>query len=440
MDVLRERDGMILDNPIRTAQPDQPHHVVVVGAGFAGLAVVQGLVHSGARITLIDQRNHHLFQPLLYQVATTVLSPSEIAWPIRDLMERRRDVTTLMAEVTHVSDGQVHLKEGGAVAYDSLVIATGARHSYFGHDAWALVAPGLKTIEDATMIRCKILITLENAERETDPDRRAAWLTFAVIGGGPTGVELAGMIAELAQKLRHQFRRIDTRAARVLLIEASDRILNAFDADLSDYAARALQKRGVELRLGSGVTDCRPDGVVIGGDFLPCRTILWAAGVAASPAAEWLGVQGDKAGRVPVNDRLNVAGRPDVFVIGDTAAVMQADGTPVPGIAPAAKQQGQYVAARIRAGLHGRPLDRPFTYRHLGDLATIGKRSAVIHYGRLKLQGTLAWWIWGISHIYFLIGARSRASVAWNWFWSYIRGKSAVRLITHSKEGTDLDH
>lgn len=416
------------------------HHVVVIGAGFGGLQTVRSLKGAGLRITLIDQRNHHLFQPLLYQVATTILSPSEIAWPVRDLMERRPDVTTLLASVTGIADGKVLLSEGEPVPYDTLVIATGSRHSYFGRDEWADYAPGLKSLEDATLIRRRILLAFERAERESDPARRAAYLTFAIVGGGPTGVELAGIIAELAQKLRPQFRNIDTSASRILLIEAGTRLLAAFDPGLSDYAAQSLQRRGVELRFGAPVTDVRADGIDIGGEFLPCQTRIWAAGVAASPAAEWLGIEGDRAGRVPVQGDLTPAGHPDIFVIGDTATVRAWEGKPVPWVAPAAKQQGAYVARVIRARQRGEPAPADFKYRHLGDLATIGKRSAVIQFGRLRLRGLLAWWFWGITHIYFLIGARSRTAVAWNWFWSHVRGRSAVRLITHSPKGTDRDH
>ncbi|MGN0933618.1 NAD(P)/FAD-dependent oxidoreductase [Falsigemmobacter intermedius] len=414
-----------------------PHHVVVIGAGFGGLQTVRSLKGAGLRITLIDQRNHHLFQPLLYQVATTILSPSEIAWPVRDLMEPRPDVTTLLATVTGIRDGKVILSEGEPVAYDTLVIATGSRHSYFGRDEWAEFAPGLKSLEDATLIRRRILLAFERAEREADPDRRAALLTFAIVGGGPTGVELAGIIAELAQKLRPQFRNIDTAASRILLIEAGSRLLAAFDPKLSDYAAKSLERRGVELRFGAPVTECREDGIDIGGTFLPCQTRIWAAGVAASPASDWLQIKGDRAGRVPVLGDLTAPGHPEIFVIGDTATVPAWEGKPVPGVAPAAKQQGAYVARVIRARRSGRAAPPDFKYRHLGDLATIGKRSAVIQYGRLRMRGFLAWWVWGIAHIYFLIGARSRATVAWNWLWNHVRGRSAVRLITHSPKGTD---
>lgn len=414
-----------------------PHHVVVVGAGFGGLQCVQGLKGAGARITVIDQRNHHLFQPLLYQVATTLLSTSEIAWPIRGILQDRRDVTTLLARVEGVDRGgkTVLLDDGTAIAYDTLVLATGAGHAYFGHDEWEAYAPGLKTLEDATTIRRRLLLAFERAERETDPETRQALLTFGVIGAGPTGVELAGIIAELAKEsLWPSFRNIDTRQSRVLLIEAGPRVLAAFPEDLSAYAATALEKRGVELHLGAPVTDCTAEGLTVGGSFIPCHTAIWAAGVAASPAALWLAQQGDKAGRVPVRNDLSVEGMPDVFVIGDTAALAMPDGTPVPTIAPAAKQQGAHVSRVIRARLRGAQSPPPFRYRHMGNFATIGKGAGVVHVGRLRLTGRLAWWVWGVAHIYFLIGTRSRVIVAWNWLWIYLMGQHSARLITQGSE------
>lgn len=409
------------------------HHVVVVGAGFGGLQAVRGLHGSGARITLIDQRNHHLFQPLLYQVATTILSTSEIAWPIRGLLETRRDVTTLLARVEGVdTDAQtVLLEDGTSVSYDTLILATGARHAYFGHDEWEKFAPGLKTLEDATTIRRRLLLAFECAERETDPVKIRALLTFSVIGAGPTGVELAGIIAELAKvSLWPSFRNIDTRQSRVLLLEAGPRVLSGFPEDLSSYAAVALEARGVEVRLGVPVSDCNGEGLKLGNEFIPCRTSIWAAGVKASPAAVWLGIRGDRVGRVPVEADLSVAGRPGVFVIGDTAAVIMPDHNQVPAIAPAAKQQGAYVGALIRARLHRQMPPTAFRYRHRGSFATIGKRAGVVHVGRLHLRGSLAWWVWGVAHIFFLIGTRSRAVVAWNWIWIYLTGQQSARLIT----------
>lgn len=418
------------------------HRLVVVGAGFGGLQLVRNLKAEGLQITLIDQRNHHLFQPLLYQVATTILATSEIAWPIRRLFRERADVTTLLGEITGVDkEGRrVLLDDGSAITYDTLVLATGARHSYFGRNEWEALAPGLKTLEDATTIRRRMLLAFEKAERETDPAIRQALLTFAVIGAGPTGVELAGIIAELAKQILWQeFRRIDTREARILLIEAGPRVLAAFPVSLSEYAKRALEKLGVEVLLGRPVSDIREDGVTIGEEFVGCRTVVWAAGVAASPAAAWLDIPADRAGRALVDARLNAPGRPEIFVIGDTATVPTADGKPIPGIAPAAKQQGSYVASVIRARLAGKPDPAPFRYRHQGNLATIGKSAAVVDFGWLQLRGWFAWWFWGIAHIFFLIGARSRVAVAWSWFWTFISGQHSARLITQGRNARKGD-
>jgi NADH dehydrogenase len=409
------------------------HHVVIVGAGFGGLAVCHGLAGAATRVTVIDQRNHHLFQPLLYQVGTAVLATSEIAWPIRHLLRKRKEVDTLLGVVTGVDiDARnVLLEDGAVIPYDTLILATGARHAYFGHDEWEPFAPGLKTLEDATSIRRRILLSLERAERETDPERRAALLTFVVVGGGPTGVELAGAIAELAhQNLREDFRAIDTRTARVLLIEAGPRILPSFTADLSDYALHALVKLGVEVRVGAAVSDCNESGVVFGGQALAADVVLWAAGVRASPAAVWLGVPADGAGRVKVEPDLTVPGHPEIFVVGDTATINAWHGKPVPGIAPAAKQQGLHVAATIKRRLQLDSAPRPFRYHHAGNLATIGKRSAVIDFGWIKIRGWLAWWIWGLAHIYFLIGLRNRLAVALSWLWIYVTGNRSACLIT----------
>ncbi|OOG73537.1 FAD-dependent oxidoreductase [Sinorhizobium sp. A49] len=412
------------------------HHVVVVGGGFGGLQLVNGLAGAPVRITLIDRRNHHLFQPLLYQVATTLIATSEIAWPIRNLYRDRPEVTTLLAEVTGVDAGArtVSLKGGQTIDYDTLVIATGATHAYFGHDEWEPVAPGLKTLEDATTIRRRVLLAFEQAELEEDPAVRDALLTFTVIGAGPTGVELAGIIAEMAHStLPSEFRRIDTRQARVILVEAGPRILAAFSEDLSDYARRELERLGVEVRTGTPVTACTAQGVTIGETFVASRTLVWAAGVQASPAAGWLGIAEDRAGRAIVDADLRAPGHDDIFVIGDTASVTYDGGKPVPGIAPAAKQQGAYVAKVIRARLTGSKQPGEFRYRHQGSLATIGRRAAIIDFGRFKMKGALAWWIWGIAHIYFLIGTRSRFAVAWSWFWTYLSGQHSARLITQKE-------
>ncbi|MFT4184469.1 MAG: NAD(P)/FAD-dependent oxidoreductase [Rhizobium sp.] len=411
----------------------QDHHVVVVGGGFGGLQLANDLKGAPVRITLIDRRNHHLFQPLLYQVATTLLATSEIAWPIRNFFRDRPEVTTLLAEVVDV-DSQAHtvtLKNGETIGYDTLVLATGATHAYFGHDEWEPVAPGLKTLEDATTIRRRVLLAFEQAEMEKDPAVREALLTFVIVGAGPTGVELAGIIAELARKtLPKEFRNIDTSKAKIILVEAGPRVLAAFVEELSDYARTELEKLGVELRFGKPVTSCTAEGVTIGDTFVPCRTIVWAAGVQASPAAKWLDIPADRAGRAIVDKELRAPGLADVFIIGDTAAVTREDGSPVPGIAPAAKQQGAYVASVIRAKLAGKPAPGPFHYRHQGSLATIGKSAAIIDFGWLKLKGWIAWWVWGLAHIYFLIGTRWRIAVAWSWLWIYISRQHSARLIT----------
>jgi NADH dehydrogenase len=409
------------------------HHVVVVGAGFGGLETAHRLAGAPVEITIVDRRNHHLFQPLLYQAATASLAPSEIAWPIRHLFRRRLDVTTLLASVESIDKQarELRLDDGSTLSYDTLVLATGARHAYFGHDSWEPFAPGLKTLEDATTIRGRILLAFEKAERESDERKRAALLTFVIVGGGPTGVELAGTIAELARvTLPPEFRRIDTRRARIVLIEAGPRVLPAFAEDLSDYAKNSLEQLGVEVVLSRPVSECDAEGVVFGGERLAAATIIWAAGVQSSPAARWLDAPADRVGRLKAEPDLTVPGHADIFAIGDAAIVLRPDGRPVPGIAPAAKQEGVYVAKVIRARLAGAPAPPPFRYKHAGDLATIGKRRAVIDFGWIKLKGTLAWWLWGFAHIYFLIGVRNRLSVAMNWLWIYARDQRGARLIT----------
>ncbi|WP_137113567.1 NAD(P)/FAD-dependent oxidoreductase [Mesorhizobium sp. GR13] len=417
--------------------PDEPDHVVIVGGGFGGLEVARRLARTALRITLIDQRNHHLFQPLLYQVATASLTTSEIAWPIRSLLRDHANITTLLGKVVGVDteNKRVLLEDGGSVAFDTLVLATGARHSYFGHDEWEPFAPSLKTIEDATAIRRRILSAFEKAERTTDAAERVPYQTFVVIGGGPTGVELAGTIAELAREtLRGEFRNIDTSDARVILVEAGTRILAGFRESLSEYAYKALSKLGVDIRLGHPVTECTREGVKIADVFVPAKTIIWAAGVAASPVAEWLEAAADGAGRIKVEPDLSVPGHPDIFAIGDTASVVMPNGRLVPGIAPAAKQEGQYVGDIIRARLAGRAAPPPFRYKDTGSLATIGKRAAVVDFGWVKLTGRFAWWLWGFAHIYFLIGMRHRLAVALNWLWIYFTGQRSARLITQGQD------
>jgi NADH dehydrogenase len=415
------------------------HRVVVIGGGFGGLATVQALKGADVEITMIDRRNHHLFQPLLYQVATTALSPSEIAWPIRMLLKGRPEVTTLLGNVSGIDKEQrlVQLEDGGRVPYDTLVIATGARHAYFGHDDWEPFAPGLKTLEDATAMRRRLLLAFEAAEREADPARRKALLTFAIIGAGPTGVELSGAIVELARTtLRDEFRSIRPEEARVVLIEAGPRVLANFRESLSAYAKSALENLGVEVSLGRAVTDITADAVHLGDEVVPAGTIIWAAGVLASPAAEWLGAEADRAGRIKVEPDLSVPGHPDTFAIGDTVTVNGSNGKPVPGIGDAAKQGGKHVALVIRARLEGRT-GGPFRYRHLGDIATVGKSAALIDFGWLQLTGWVGWWTWGLAHIYFLIGLKNRISVAISWLWIYLTGHRSARLITWGEAGSD---
>jgi len=416
--------------------PQDAHRLVVVGAGFSGLELVKRLKGvSGLRISLVDRHNHHIFQPLLYQAATSILAPSQVAWPIRHLVRRQKAVTTILAEACGVDSANRRLRLTGGVelAYDTLVLATGVTHAYFGHDAWAATAPGLKSLEDATRIRRRILTAFEAAE--ASPERAEALMTFVIVGAGPTGVELAGTIAELARThLPEEFRNIDTRRARVVLLEAGERILPAFDAGLAAYARVALTELGVEVRTGEAVTRCDDAGVGTTAGEIAADTVIWAAGVQASPAARWLGLEADRAGRAPVTPDLTAPGYPDVFVIGDTAAVPWREGAMVPGLAPAAKQQGAYVATVIRARLTGQPAPGPFRYRHQGSLATIGRNRAIIDFGAVKLKGPLAWWLWGAAHIYFLINARSRLAITWDWLWAYARNEPAARLITRPNE------
>ena len=411
---------------------DKPK-IVIVGGGFGGLAAIRELSGAGADITLIDRRNHHLFQPLLYQVATTSLGPSEIAWPIRQLVHKRRDVTTLMGKVTAVDAAarSVQLEGGRAVPYDYLILATGAQHAYFGHDDWEPFAPGLKTLEDATAMRRRLLVAFEKAELETDPDKRRALLTFVIIGGGATGVELAGAIVELARiTLRDDFRNIHPEEARVVLIEAGPKVLPNFKPDMSAYALKALRELGVEVELGKAVTAVQAGAVEYGGATLKSETIIWAAGVLASPAANWLSAEADRAGRIKVNPDLSIPGHPEVFAVGDTVTASNGDGKLVPGIGDAAKQGGKHAAKVIKARLRGDTAAMPFHYKHLGDIATIGRSRALIDFGWIKLTGWIGWWAWGIAHIYFLIGLKNRIFIALNWLWIYLSGYRSARLIT----------
>jgi NADH dehydrogenase FAD-containing subunit len=406
--------------------------IVIVGAGFGGLSAAHALAGAEADVTVVDRRNYHLFQPLLYQVATAGLSPAQIASPIRAILRRAANVQVLLGRVTGVDrQRRTVILEDRTLGYDHLVLATGARHAYFGHDDWESVAPGLKKIDDATAIRRRILTAFESAEASGDAETRRRLLTFVVIGGGPTGVEMAGAIAELGRvALRHDFRNIDPREARIVLVEAGPRVLPAFPGTLSEAARRSLERLGVEVRLGTPVTACDADGVTIGGDRLPAATLVWAAGVAASSAARWLDAEKDRVGRVMVGPDLSLPGHPEIFCIGDTAHVADGDGKPLPGLAPVAKQQGAYVARLLRARLAGKAAPGPFRYRDYGTLATIGRRAAVADFGWLRLKGTLAWLLWGAVHISFLIGFRNRAVVMLDWIWSYLTFQSGARLIT----------
>ena len=420
--------------PVRTAAALP--RVVVLGAGFGGLAVARALARTPAEVTVVDRRNYHLFQPLLYQVATAALSPADIAWPIRSILSRQRNASVQMGRVIGIDrERREVVLEDRRLGFDHLVVATGARHSYFGMDEWEEVAPGLKKIADATHIRERVLLAFERAEVTADPVERQRLLTFVVVGGGPTGVEMAGAVAELANHaLARDFRAIDPMDARVVLVEGGARVLAQFRPELSERAREQLERLRVEVRLGAPVQLCDADGVTVGEERIPARTVIWAAGVIASPAAKWLGVKHDRAGRVLVTPELRVPDWPDVFAIGDTVSVTGADGRPVPGIAPAAKQMGTYVGRAIDARIRGRAHPPAFRYRHQGNLATIGRRAAVADLGWIRLSGFPAWLLWAAAHVWFLIGWRNRLIVALNWLWNYVTFERGARLIAGSPE------
>lgn len=407
--------------------------VVIVGGGFGGLAAAHALDGAELDVILLDEKNHHCFQPLLYQTATAALSPADIAWPIRHVLAQQRNATILMAKVLGVdADRRLVSSSIGDFAFDWLVLATGSTHSYFGHDDWAANAPSVKTIADAIGIRNRVLGAFERAEAAATDEERARCLVFAVVGGGPTGVELAGALAELAGRtLPPEFRLARPASARILLLEAGPTLLPSFPKSLADYAQRRLTRMGVEVRTGAAVDDVREDGLSVGGERIEAGgAILWAAGVRASPAASWIAAPSDRSGRVRVSPDLSVPGYPNIFVIGDTAAVRNGNGQEAPGLAAAAKQMGQYVGKAIRAACEGRAAPAPFRYRDYGTLATIGRNSAIVSMGRLRLTGFPGWLVWSVAHIYFLIGLRSRFAVAINWAWSYLTDQRGARVIT----------
>lgn len=426
----------MIPSPDTTDATSRPH-VVIVGGGFAGLWAARELATAPVRVTLIDRRNHHLFQPLLYQVATAGLSAPAIASPLRHMLQRQTNATVLLADVERVDvpHHRLHLANGDSLHYDYLMLATGSTHAYFGNDEWAQYAPGLKTLEDALGIRRRLLLAFERAEAERDSERRREWLSFIIVGGGPTGVELAGTLAEIARHtLRHDFRSIDPTAARVRLVEAGPRVLGGFPEDLSRKAEEQLHKLGVEVLTHAPVQHIDGEGAQIGDRYIRARTVLWAAGVAGSPLARTLGVPLDSAGRVIVGDDLRVPGHPEIFVAGDLAALEQ-DGQPVPGLAPAAKQMGTYVGRTIAAALRSAQIP-PFRYKDVGALATIGRKAAVADLGRFKLSGLPAWWFWLLVHIYFLVGFRNRLGVMIDWAWSYWTYERSARIIFDMPEDT----
>ena len=406
-------------------------HVVVVGAGFGGLNAVRALEGAPVHVTVVDRRNHHLFQPLLYQVATAALSPADIAYPIRSILSEQRNATVFLADVVSVDRAarEVVLSDG-RLGFDYLVMANGVRHAYFGHDAWESGAPGLKTLEDALEIRRRILLAFERAERETNAGRRRALLTFVIVGGGPTGVELAGAISEISRHvLINDFRSIDPREANILVLEAGPRILPTFPPDLARKATLALERLGVQVRTGCPVSDVREGSVEAGGSDIPAATILWAAGVRVSPLPSSLGVPQDAAGRVVVEPDLSIPGDPRIFAIGDIAAYLHQTGAPLPGVAQVAIQQGRHVAENIRRDIAGRPR-RPFHYRDKGNLAVIGRAQAIADLGRVRISGFPAWLVWCFIHILFLIGFRNRTVVLFDWAWAYLTNQRGARLIT----------
>ena len=421
--------------PAQNSPTNVMPRVVIVGAGFGGLQAARALRKAEVQVTVIDRSNHHLFQPLLYQVATAGLSPADISAPIRSILKRQKNARVMLAEVTgvDVQEQRVLLHNHKSVPYDYLVLATGARHSYFGHDDWEPYAPGMKSITDATAVRRKLLLAFEAAEIETDPEKRNALLTFVLVGAGPTGVEMAGAIAELAHKaLASDFRSIDPTSARIILVEAGPRILPAFPESLAKKAQKALNHLGVEVRTNSAVAAVDGEGVLIAGKRLAAKTVIWTAGVAASPAGQWLGVETDRAGRVKeVAADLTIPAHPNIFVIGDTVNVTQ-KGKPLPGVAPVAMQEGRYIASVIAHRVANKSITKvaPFHYFNKGNLATVGRSFGIIEIGKLRLSGFIAWVMWLLIHIFYLIGFRNRFLVMFQWAWAYLTYQRGARLIT----------
>src|SRR6266581_8115340 len=409
--------------------------VVIVGAGFGGLRAARALRDAPVHVTVIDRQNHHLFQPLLYWVATAGLSPADICSPIRGILRKQKNTEVVLEEVTGVDVQEQRVLMGDrSVPYDYLVLATGAHDNYFGHPEWEHYAPGLKSIVDAISIRRKILVAFEAAEIESDPEKVKELLTFVLVGAGPTGVEMAGAIAELAHKaLASDFRHIDTRMTRIIIIEAAPRILAAFPESLARKTQKRLVSMGVEVRTGTPVTDLDEHGVVVDGERIKAATIMWGAGVSASPAGKWLGTEVDRAGRVMVSSDLSVPGHPNVFVIGDTAVAMQ-NGKVLPGVAQVAIQGGRYVAAVITDRIEGKELNKPFQYRDKGNLATVGRSYAIVDIGKIRLTGLIAWLMWLVVHIYYLIGFRNRFVALFQWAWTYFTYSRGARLITYENE------
>lgn len=416
-----------------SGQATAADHVVIVGAGFGGLACAQALGETNIRVTIIDRNNYHLFVPLLYQVATAALSPADIAQPIRRILSRHPNIDVVLGEVTAIDAAAklVRLADGGAVSYDRLVIATGSSYNYFGHDEWADAAPGLKTVEDARRIRARLLSCFEQAEISDDPERQKALMTVVVVGGGPTGVELAGAVAELARyTLARDFRRIDSRTARILLVEAGPRLLSAFPIELADYARDRLRRLGVQVMTGQAVERIEEGAVTIGGHVIPAGLIVWGAGVAASTAGRWLAVDTDRSGRIRVAPDLSIPGFDGVYALGDTALSAGDDGKPLPGLAQVAKQQGTHLGRALEANLsHGTPMPA-FRFRNRGNTAIIGRSAAVFDFGRRHLKGWLAWILWAIVHVYLLVGFEKRLLVSLQWLWRYLTYERGARLIS----------